>query len=254
MSTTDGRLTKEQLAASSAIFWQGPSPYNGQPIMAVISGLRKPSDNDKTGHMAQVDILVADEHPVEAIKTGADAAICGGCPLRRNDEGRICYVNVGFGPSAKFRAQLAARYIHMEPETVGLILRERGITARFGSYGDPAMLPFEVVDAVIGTAGTGWTSYTHQWNEPWFDARHLQYAMASLDHINTVDKLRSLHPTARYYRLADSYEGIGSDEVRCPSDKTQRKADGRRQVTCETCLLCGGAGKAAKSVVIVEGS
>tara|TARA_R100000808_G_scaffold24792_2_gene58378 strand:+ start:3372 stop:4166 length:795 start_codon:yes stop_codon:yes gene_type:complete len=241
------QLSKEKRQATSAVIWRGVSPVNGDNIMAVVSGLVKPSDNAKTGVMAQVSILLADMHPVEGYKSGADQAICGNCPLRldQSQNGkRICYVNVGFGESSKFRAMMANKYIDLTPAEVGAILKERQLGIRFGSYGDPAMLPFEIVDTIITIAGTKYTSYTHQWTESFFDNRHLKYSMASLDHVNTVDALQEQHPEARYYRLADSYENLAQNEVKCPSDKDL--------ITCAKCGLCSGTNLKAKSVVIIE--
>ena len=239
-------LNREKQRATSAIIWEGKSPFDGANIMAVVTGMKKPSANIKTGPMAQVSILLADMHPVEGYKSGADKAICGNCPLRPDENGkRICYVNVGMPEAAKFRAAMASKYINMTPEEVGVILNHRQLGIRFGSYGDPAMIPFEIIDTIIKISGTKYTSYTHQWTEEFFDARHLQYSMASLDHINTVDQLRINYPNARYYRLSGSYENLDQNEVKCPSDKDK--------ITCAKCGLCSGTNLKAKSVVIVEG-
>lgn len=247
-------LPKHIRNASSAIIWQGPSPMNGAAIMAIVSGLKTPSDNDKTGPMAQIDILVANEHPMEAIKTGSDAAVCGDCPLRPDKLGkRICYVNLIFGPSSKFRASVRGSYEVMTPSELATILayRQRGV--RFGSYGDPAMLPFEVAQTIL-ESGVRYTSYTHQWAQPWFDARHLTYSMASVDAENTVAKLHAIHPDARYYMLVDSYDALPADTIACPSKSDQRKADGSRAVTCADCGLCAGTDRQAKNVAIIEGA
>ena len=131
-------LPKEIRNASSAIIYEGLSPVNGAAIMAIVSGLKTPSDNDKTGVMAQIDILLADTHPVEGIRSGHDVAICGNCPLRPDVTGkRICYVNLGFGPSSKFRASVRGSYIIMTPAELAIILAYRQLGIRFGSYGDP---------------------------------------------------------------------------------------------------------------------
>ena len=72
--------------------------------------------------------------------------------------------------------------------------------------------------------------------------------MASVDAINTVEKLQAMHgPDVRYYRLADSYENVASNEAICPSKK-----NGERVRTCAECKLCAGASLKAKSIVIVE--
>jgi hypothetical protein len=242
------------MGINSAIFWTGQSPMDGGPIMAIISGLDKASDNDKTGPMAQVDILRSDMHPVEAMKQGLDRSICGDCPLRyqwNSETGkweRICYVNIGFGPSSKFKAYMRDNVPILSPEQVGAILKIKGIGIRDGAYGDPAMVPFEIWERLHTAAGTFHTAYTHQWLEPWFDARMFKYAMASVDHINTVEKLQALYPEARYYRLAKNYDDIKPREVKCPSKDDQ----GNRKVQCARCKLCAGTSRQAKHIVIVE--
>ena len=234
------------MTITSAIIYRGPSMADGRPIMAVISQLGpKGSDNAKTGDMAQIDILLEDEHPVEARKTGHDSAICGACPLRVS----VCYVNVGFGPASKYRAVKRGNVPEMTPGAVGAILRERGRAIRIGAYGDPGMVPFEIWRALLDAAGTAHTSYTHQWRESWFDPRHLSISMASVDYENTVEELRERFPDARHYRLASDYGDVDRTlEVKCPS----KADDGTRRVQCVDCGLCGGTDRAAKSIVIVE--
>jgi hypothetical protein len=240
--------------SSSALIWQGLSPYDGGPIMAIISNMDGSSINDKTGPMAQVSILRSDQHPWEAIKTKADASICGGCPLRQvlnpitGKFERICYVNISFGPASKWRKESGPNgYERMTPEQAGDICAANGVGIRAGDYGDPAMVPFSVWDALLSRAPFH-TAYTHQWVEPFFDVRMLTYAMASVDAINTVEKLHAMHgPDVRYYRLADSYENVASTEAICPSKK-----NGERVRTCSECKLCAGASRPAKSIVIVE--
>ena len=248
-------LPKHIRNASSGIIWQGPSPVNGEAIMAVVSGLRTPSANDKTGVMAQVDILVANEHPLQAIKSGADAAVCGACPLRPDKLGkRICYVTLAHAPASKFNAAGRGSYEVITPYQLGVILAYRNRGIRFGSYGDPAMLPYEVAQTILEVSGVRHTSYTHQWMQPWFDARHLSYSMASVDAENTVAMLHAIHPDARYYMLVESYEALPTATIACPSKADRRNDDGSRKVTCADCGLCAGAARQAKNVAIVEGS
>jgi len=251
-------LPKHIKEASTAIVWRGVSPYDGQKIMGVVSGLKTASANDKTGTMAQLSILLADIYPVEAYKSGADAAICGECPLRLTDGSRICYVNVFFNDGSKFKSitekEAAGHDVVITPEQLATILayRQRGI--RFGSYGDPAMMPFELIDYIVTASGVNYTSYTHQWVQPWFDARHFQYSMASIDHVNTVEMLVKMHgEDVRYYRItAGTDDKLATNEIMCPSDTNKRKENGTRKVTCAECGLCAGSGKAAKSIVIDE--
>lgn len=237
---------------NSAVIYEGPSPINGAPIIAIASGLKTPSINDKTGDMIQIDILLRDIHPVEAMRSGEDVAICGECPLRSKE----CYVNVGFAQSSKWRAYRDGKVPFMSLDLFGKLIKRRGAPIRWGAYGDPSDLPFDLVELLLvgmGLDKLGWTSYTHQWMQPWFDKRHLKYSMASIDKNNTVEMLRDIYgDDVRYYRIADDYNNLAKDEIACPSSGDDRVyEEGPRTVTCNTCLLCAGTSKQAKNVVIV---
>ena len=54
------------------ILWRGPSLLDGSPIVVIAI---KKSGNRKTGRMLQTYILRADQTPVEAIRSGAGAAL-----------------------------------------------------------------------------------------------------------------------------------------------------------------------------------
>lgn len=138
------------------LLWEGPSPFNGAPIVAIAT----PSNNSKTGPMTQVWILHRDIHPLDAIRQGVDAAVCGLCPLRssRGLSGRACYVTVANSPRSVWLAHQRGLYEPLAPEAF------RGHAVRWGAYGDPAMLPWELVTAVnLGVRA--WTGYTHQWRK-----------------------------------------------------------------------------------------
>jgi hypothetical protein len=67
---------------STVEIWRGPSPWDGSPIVLLVTGLQRPSQNTKTGPMVQTFILRQDMRPIEAVTTGADAATCGACRFR----------------------------------------------------------------------------------------------------------------------------------------------------------------------------
>ena len=73
------------------IYYRGPSQINGDPIIGICT---LESDNPKTGNMAQAWILHDTIHPVEAVQSGKDKAICGDCTAKD-----VCYVTVGFAPA-----------------------------------------------------------------------------------------------------------------------------------------------------------
>jgi hypothetical protein len=82
------------------VLYRGPSQLDGAPIIVVATGIAGASRNAKTGDLIQTWILREDISPTEAVKTGADASICGTCPHRGTisegkNIGRSCYVTSG---------------------------------------------------------------------------------------------------------------------------------------------------------------
>ena len=64
------------------IAYEGPSLIDGAQIVVIVTGLKGPSKNRKTGNMVQTFILARDVHPLEALRSGEDASICGQCEHR----------------------------------------------------------------------------------------------------------------------------------------------------------------------------
>ena len=83
--------------ANGLVLHEGPSPIDGEPIVSIAT---LHSNNRKTGDMVQIWILRQDMAPMEAIKSGGDRSICGGCPHRGTGTKRSCYVNVFRAPAA----------------------------------------------------------------------------------------------------------------------------------------------------------
>ena len=223
----------------NGVFYRGPSLIDGAPIV----GVAVYSDrNTKTGKLLQTYIIRADMNPLEASKTGADASICGTCPLRgtpttdparKQAQGRRCYVNLGQGPLAVFRALQAGRYPDVDPAAIGA-----GRMVRVGTYGDPAAIPGEIWDAMLSQATT-WTAYTHQ--KPW----RPDIAMQSADDYHEA----VLHWVAgrRTFRVITGLEDLDPGrEILCPASK-----EAGRRVQCAACKLCKGSAN-AKSIAIVE--
>ncbi len=142
----------------SYILFEGRSLLDDNPIVVIMTGVgknTKPSSNEKTGSMAQTYILRSDVPPIEAIKSGADASICGQCPHRPN-LGGSCYVNVGQGPRSVWEAYKRGNYSYKYPWLAG-----EGLTIRIGAYGDPGAVPPHIWYWLLEHA-KGWTGYTHQ--------------------------------------------------------------------------------------------
>lgn len=226
-----------------AVLYEGPSILTGEPIVVILTGLRG-SKNAKTGEMLQTWILRADVEPVEAVQTGNDAAICGGCPLRGNFKERKCYVNVGNGPTQVYRAWKRGRY-SPAPRFDSLL---RGLAGgrkvRLGAYGDPAAVPFRVWE-LLTSESAGWTGYTHQWEHPRFDPRILDLCMASVEDAAGVERLAQKFPSARYFRVRAPGENVAQGEMQCPASK-----EAGAKLNCANCLACNGGASDRRSVSI----
>lgn len=229
---------------NGAILYSGPSLLDGAPIVVIATGLAKGSSNTKTGAMIQTWIIRSDIAPHDATKSGADASICGDCPMRGTVtesglKGRACYVKVFQAPLAVWRAYHRGNYEDWRaradwPELAGRIVR-------IGSYGDPAACPVDVWERYTEHAKR-WTGYTHQW-------RHAQalapFCMASVD--SAAEAKEATRMGWRYFRVAPAGDtNADTLEVLCPASE-----EAGRKTTCENCGLCMGAtSKARKSVMI----
>ena len=223
------------------ILYRGPSTlpgYEGAPIVAVLT---YETSNRKTGDMPQLWILRDSPlSPVEAVATGADAAICGDCPHR----GSTCYVNVGQAPRAVWSGVQRGIYPEVTPEAIARVIAGRPV--RLGAYGDPGALPLHVIESVTQHA-PDWTGYTHQWRtRPDLKA----YAMAS------VDSEREAHEAHaqgwRTFRVALPGADMLPREFVCPASD-----EGGNTRQCVTCRACNGNPKAsatqASPVIVIHG-
>ncbi len=226
---------------NGAILYQGPSLIDGKPIVAIATGIRGTSANAKTGAMVQTWILRADVSPVDAVKSGDDASICGDCKHRGNFKTRTCYVTVVQAPRSVWAAYQRGRYPAMSPDTVATLTAGRSV--RLGSYGDPAAVPSTVWTALLATARNH-TGYTHAWKSDRVGADYRPFLMASVD--STAEYHAAIASGWRTFRVRAEWEPLEPREVVCPAS-----AEANYRTTCERCGLCAGADKVAKSVAII---
>ena len=147
---------------TTVVHHRGPSTVDGSQLMSVLTGLRRPSRNAKTGPMVQQHVLRTDMSPAKAQSCGADVATCGHCPLRplavRQTGLRMrCYVQTWRGEHSCWR-----HAVGLETDAAGAVAALRGKVLRLGCYGDPGALPLEQTLALVH-ASAGWTGYTAQW-------------------------------------------------------------------------------------------
>jgi len=231
------------MAANGVILYEGPSTLDGEPIVVIATGLRTGSTNAKTGEMVQTYIMRSDMPPIDAVRAGADASICGGCPHRGDGTGagRSCYVTLLHGPRAVYAAYKRGSY----PQASGRlsdIFKDRMV--RLGTYGDPMAVRSNLWRLVLGQAA-GWTGYTHQWRLQGRDAEWPKFVMASVD---TEQEMRDAHALGfRTFRVTpNAHENIKGLEIVCPASEEAGK-----RTTCEQCRACmGTSAKARVSIQI----
>ena len=153
------------LTQNGAVIYAGPSELEPEAsIVAIATGLKRPSRNPKTGPMIQTWILRQDRSPHAAAHSGMDGAVCGDCPLTKlvsvsgiKLRPRRCYVDTSNAPNQIWKAWRNGSYAESySPEW------NQGRSIRLGAYGDPLAVPLRVWRNVLRRATT-WTGYTHSW-------------------------------------------------------------------------------------------
>lgn len=231
--------------ANGAIIWEGKSQIDGAPIMLVATGLKKSSNNVKTGDLVQTWILRSDITPQEAVDSGADASICGACPHRGDvvngkNVNRSCYVTIFQAPRNIYQTAKRGRYPRMKREKATQLLAGRNV--RLGAYGDPAAIPFHVWDYLLRDSERG-TGYTHQWKE--CDSRFSRYCMASADSALEGELARAMG--YRSFRVGTRAESlVKGTEFLCPASK-----EAGQKLNCAACLACGGTDSPNKASVYI---
>ena len=222
---------------NGAVIYNGPSKLDGKPIIGIVTGMKGNSSNPKTGGIAQLWVLREDIHPAEALQTGEDESICGGCVHRgqvdENGEtdGNTCYVRL-MGPISIWNAYHRGSYPTLTPREVSDLLASRDVELRLGAYGDPVALPVPVLRGLCHSV-TGWTGYTHQWRKAHRSYR--RWLMASTDSIAETDLARS--NGWRTFRIRLPGELPIAGEIDCPASPVS----GHR-LQCQTCMICNGCG------------
>ena len=156
-------------------------------------------------------------------------------------------MQVAQAPLAIWGAWSRGRYPFLPIERYAEVFGGRKV--RFGACGDPAMVPFAIIQAIAAVARKR-TGYTHQWrHQP-----HLApYLMASVDSL--AEYRLAKEQGWRTFRV--SHDGaVMPNEILCPASKEAKLARLARgntnEITCEKCGLCDGKGQGdvRKDVVI----
>lgn len=213
------------MTTKGVVLWRGPSTldFEGASVVALATFR---STNRKTGDMVQTWMLCEDVAPMRAVSQNLDVAVCGSCPLRGNGfKRRACYVNMGTAPGGIWKAYHEGHYPPFE-EHMDLFV---GRWVRWGAYGDPVVIPFEIVDR-INKVADGWTGYTHQWRT--CDQRFRDVMMASVEDETYAEAKRLGWRTFR----ATTHEELESNEALCYAT-----TEGKQCIDCGQCS--GGRGQ-----------
>ena len=228
------------------IIYRGPSMLDGKPIVVV--AIPK-SSNDKTDDMLQTFIMRADVPPLDALKSGDDASVCGDCLARPSKEG-WCYVNVAQSVNMVYKSFTQAPIVRKGVDTgktykpysdisgdpAAIVELGANKDNRLGTYGDPAAVPLQVWH-MLNAHAHGFNGYTHQWKTCSPD--YAKYCMASID--KPGDTLTAELMGYRCFIAHVDGEAMPTDTlakvVTCPADK---QAHGEALASCKSCLGCGG--------------
>jgi hypothetical protein len=212
--------------------YDGPSRIDGQRIIVLATGLKSASTNRKTGGMVQTHILRADIKPTEALRTGKDSSICGGCIHRpksfdgTNYRSRSCYVNMQ-ASTAMWKAWKRGSYA-----TTWDARTFANRKVRLGTYGDPAAVPTAVWDRVLKLA-KAWTGYTHQAASARLRDT-LKYCQFSADSL--PDAQAAHNEGLGTFRVLGPTDTIADFETVCPAS-----SEAGKRTTCNVCLKCNGS-------------
>ena len=217
----------------------------------VVNGLHLPSTSKKLGPMAQMWVLPVETSPVDLYRAGKDVRVCGtDCPARSKASGGYgwCYLDMRNPQRVWWMDQGAYGRIDVLDRWEAKALH--GLDLRLGAWGDPAVLPFEVVEALARSVRS-WTGYTSLWRV--CDDRFRRYLCASVHTPAEYETARLLGWTPFRVRLPD--EPLLPGEYECPaSDQAGNR------LTCATCGACNGWGgdrerlRKASATLAVHGS
>jgi hypothetical protein len=204
------------------ILYEGPSLLNGEPIVVILTGLRAPSANSKTGPMAQVWVL-PQEIPSAAIKEKRDSSVCGDCPLK----GGICYVNP-ITLNNVYRAWVKKLYGSTKKDIAQAIkhIKLHRCKVRLTAYGEAPAAPYEVFEPFLKS----YTGYTHQWKNPSIDQRWKGKLQASVHSLPEAEEAWAAGWST--FRITLPHEKPTENETLCLYMS--------KGLQCSSCGLCNG--------------
>ena len=209
------------------VLWEGVSPFDGTPIVCIVTGLSQGSANGKTGTMLQTWILPRDVKPHHGFKDGRGASVCGDCPHAGYNQGS-CYVKWFQAPLSVWDAYHRGSYAPIGQDWHLFT----GRAVRFGAAGDPAMVPAEIWSRILEFCDSH-TGYTHQWRQPW--AQGLRgICQASCD--GFADYMAASEAGWKCFLVAPKGATAPKGMAHCAAS-----IERGQKTTCQACTLCDGA-------------
>ena len=233
-------ISKSLKMKDSIVIYKGISLLDNEtPIMVVMSGYNKDSQNDKTGPLVQLYILPIDILPKDAYTSGSKS-VCGDCKYNGNNG---CYVRwshlKGLWNSARSQSPVSMR---LSKELI------KGLRVRVGAAGDPAAIPFTFWNSLLSGCEK-FTGYTHQWNKDEFTS------LSSLFVASTDSKEETRQANDKGW---STFEVIDNEEpspssILCLATDTTKQKNGL-PFTCSSCMGCNGKGKQKNWYVQLHGA
>jgi hypothetical protein len=178
-----------------------------------------------------------------------DSSVCFDCPFAVSNGAKLsaCYTHKLMQYSG-FLSSLRSVRLAMDwdsiPELNSEIIQQiisacSGLYVRFGTYGEPSLIPLELMSS-IALQAKNWTGYTHQWlRKPEYSA----FLMASV-HNESQAEFAKKQGWRSFVATKQAIPGL----VNCPASE-----EAGFKSTCSKCGLCSGsAGKGQKSVWILQ--
>ena len=213
--------------SNGLILYRGYSPINNKPIVVIATGLNAKTSNKKTGDMIQTWILYDGLEPHKAFKIKEyGETVCGNCP-HAGYNNNSCYVKWFHAPLNVYKAYKNNRYDYFNGDYE--IFRDKSI--RFGSCGDPSLIPLYIVKKMIDVCKNH-TGYTHQWTNN-FAIRFKGLFMASVDSFEEYLKASSLGFKCFYVK----HESVKDPKnfIHCPAS-----VERDQKTSCNLCNMCNG--------------
>lgn len=162
-----------------------------------------------------------------------DQSNCLDCPLSGNSGTGKCYTHK-YMQFSGFLSQLRSVGVSNiggldEAKRSAIVDMCRGRYVRFGTYGEPSLMPVDLVSAMVDVSRSH-TGYTHQWDKVWAQD-YAPFFMASVH--NQGEELEAKAMGWRSFITVD--KGQESDAVQCPASK-----EAGFKATCASCNLCSG--------------